>query len=289
MLPSVVYRTRFVQRFLLLGVCTVMLSASRVQAQTPAVTASLADTSTETPAAATPEFEAATIKPVKEPAPYRLHDSEEGRRFQTRYTSLNDLIVLAYGVDRRQVVGAPAWVTHDEYDVDAVADDGVKLDGNNKLFEAMLQKLLADRFQLTVHREQREMPVYALVVAKGGAKLKVADPTSEQNNGCRSLGVCFFTKETLSGFARFMGFVVMDKPVVDKTGLTGEYDFELKWTPDDSQFASMGVRPPTPNDNANAPPGLFTAIQEQLGLKLEPQKTSAEVLVIDHVERPSEN
>jgi uncharacterized protein (TIGR03435 family) len=285
MLLPVACKTRSVQTSLLLGVCIVLLNAPRLLAQSPVAAAS-----TATPAAtATPEFEAATIKPVKDPAPYRLHDSEQGRRFQTRFTSLNDLIVLAYGVDRRQVVDAPAWGTRDEYDVDAVAEDGVKLDGDNKLFEAMLQRLLADRFKLAVHREQREMPVYALVVAKGGAKLKVADAKSEENSGCRRLGDCFFTRKSLAGFAQFMGFVVLDKPVVDKTGLTGQFDFELNWTPDDSQFASMGVRPPTPTDSVNAPPGLFTAIQEQLGLKLDPQKTSAEVLVIDHVERPSEN
>jgi uncharacterized protein (TIGR03435 family) len=86
-----------------------------------------------------------------------------------------------------------------------------------------------------------------------------------------------------------MGFVVLDKPVVDKTGLTAEFDFDLKWTPDETQFASMGIHVPPPVDNPNAPPGLFAAIQEQLGLRLEPQKIPAEVLVIDHVERPSEN
>jgi uncharacterized protein (TIGR03435 family) len=86
-----------------------------------------------------------------------------------------------------------------------------------------------------------------------------------------------------------MGFVVLDKPVVDKTGLAGEFDITLKWTPDESQFASMGVHVPPPADNPNAPPELFTAIQEQIGLKLEVRKTMTKVLVIDHVERPSEN
>jgi uncharacterized protein (TIGR03435 family) len=85
-----------------------------------------------------------------------------------------------------------------------------------------------------------------------------------------------------------MQFVVMDKPVVDKTGLIGEFDFTLKWTPDESQLNGMGFRVPVP-EGTTALPGLFTAIQEQLGLKLEPQKVPSEVLVIDHVERPSEN
>ena len=86
-----------------------------------------------------------------------------------------------------------------------------------------------------------------------------------------------------------MQFAVMDKPVVDKTGVEGEFDFSLRWTPDESQFRGMGITVPLPGDGTTALPGLFTAIQEQLGLKLEPQKIPCEVLVIDRVERPSEN
>lgn len=274
----------------LLSVCFVATSgqaqskSSQIQSQGTASPTAVSPTAT-----AALEFEAATIKPVKEPAPYRMHDSEEGRRFSTRYTSLRDLLQMAYGLDRQQVAGGPAWVATDEYDVDAVADGTVSLDGNEKQWKAMLQKLLADRFKLTTHRERREMTVYTLIVAKDGPKLKAAEPNGQPNKSCRSLGNCTFTKTPLVGFARFMGFVVLDKPVQDKTGIVGEFDFTLKWTPDDSQYAAMGVRVPQSIDNPNAPPGLFTAIQEQIGLKLEPQKIPNEVLVIDHVERPSEN
>ncbi len=247
-------------------------------------------TATATPVtAASPEFEAATIKPVKEPSPGRMNDREEGRRFTTHYTSLSDLILMAYGVDRQQVAGGPGWVTADEYDVDAVGDGLHTEDGKQMVWQEMLQRLLADRFKLTSHWEQREISSYELVVAKGGPKLKAADANEQQNNGCRSLGNCTFTKDTLAGFARFMGFVVMDKPVVDKTGLAGEFDFTLRWTPDETQFAGMGVHVPPPVDNPNAPPGLFTAIQEQLGLKLEVRKTMTKVFVIDRAERPTEN
>jgi uncharacterized protein (TIGR03435 family) len=218
-----------------------------------------------------------------------MHDSEEGRRFLTRYTSLSDLVVMAYGIDRRQVVDGPAWVTTDEYDVDAVGDGVGTQDGNQMVWQEMLQKLLADRFKLTFHREQREMSSYELVVARGGAKLKAADANEQQNKGCIHIGNCFFTKVQLAEFCRFMGFVVLDKPVVDKTGIAGEFDITLKWTPDETQFASMGFHVPPPVDDPNAPPELFTAIQEQLGLRLEVRKTPTEVLVIDHVERPSEN
>jgi uncharacterized protein (TIGR03435 family) len=250
--------------------------------------ASATTAATATPTAS-PEFEAATIKPVKEPAPNRMHDSEEGRRFLTRYTSLSDLIVMAYELDRRQVAGGPAWIASDEFDVDAVGDGIGKQDGNQMVWQEMLQRLLADRFKLTSHWEDRELSSYELVVAKGGPKLKAADANGQSNKGCRGLGNCFFIKVPLSEFSRFMGFVVLDKPVVDKTGLAGEFDITLKWTPDETQFASMGVHVPTPVDNPNAPPELFTAIQEQLGLKLEVRKTMTKVLVIDHVERPTEN
>ena len=232
-----------------------------------------------------PEIEAATIKPVKEPNPNNMHDRTEGRRLSMRYTSLRDLMMMAYEVDPRQIVGGPAWVATDEYDIDLVVADGVQV---NQCEEAILGELLADRFQLKFHREQRVMAVYVLEVAKGGPKLKAADANDVENSGCEHLGVCSFRKRTLANFARFMQFVVMDKPVVDKTGIAGTFDFELKWAPDESQFNGMGFRVPVPDGTAPLP-GLFTAIQEQLGLKLEPQKIPAEVLVIDHVERPSEN
>jgi uncharacterized protein (TIGR03435 family) len=93
----------------------------------------------------------------------------------------------------------------------------------------------------------------------------------------------------MGDFAGLLQAAVLDRPVVDQTGLQGRFDFPLKWTPDESQFADMGMKIPPPKDNADAPPGLFTAIQEQIGLKLESTKAPVEVLVIDHVEKPSEN
>jgi len=234
---------------------------------------------------AAPEIEAATIKPVKEANPNNMHDTTVGRRLSMRYTTLRDLMMMAYEVDPRQIAGGPAWVATDEYDIDLVVADGVQV---NQCEEAVLAELLADRFQLKFHREQRVMAVYVLEVAKGGPKLKASDANSAENSGCEHLGVCNFHKRTLANFARFMQFVVLDRPVMDKTGTAGTFDFTLKWTPDESQFNGMGFHVPVP-EGTTALPGLFTAIQEQLGLKLEPQKVPAEVLVIDHVERPSEN
>jgi uncharacterized protein (TIGR03435 family) len=155
----------------------------------------------------------------------------------------------------------------------------------------MMQKLLEDRFKLTLHRETRVLPAYTIVVASGGPKLTPNDsnPTGLPSLLFRGLGVLPAVNASMADFAGVMQSAVLDRPVVDKTGLPGRYDFTLTWTPDDSQFRSFGVRMPPPSADANAPPVLFTAIQEQLGLKLESTNAPVEVLVIDRVERPSEN
>jgi len=270
---------RYTIALLLLGLVATCCPA---QSQTSAAQSKAASpTST-----ASPEFEAATIKPVKEPDPNRMNDRREGRRYTVRNATLLDLILMAYGVDRQQIAGGPAWTATDEYDVVAVAQSDTQLVDHG---DEMMQALLAERFQLKFHREQRERSVYALVVAKGGPKLKAADANEKQGSGCERLGYCSFQRDSLPHFARWMGFAVLDRPVVDKTGLAGEFDFTLRWTPDETQFAGMGVHVPPPVDNPSAPPELFTAIQEQLGLRLEAQKIPSEVLVIDRVERPSEN
>jgi uncharacterized protein (TIGR03435 family) len=267
-------RTRF-----LFAVAVLFVSAASVLAQTPA-----------TPAAApaqtaAPEFEVATIRPVKNPDPSRTRDREEGRRFSAYSVTLRELIMMAYRVDAREISGGPAWMATDEYDIEAVASEGVQV---NEHLGEMLQKLLADRFQLTLHREQMTLSVYALTVAKGGSKLKAAE-SGGRGASCEHMGVCSFRSVPLAHFVRWLAFVVLDRPVVDKTGLTGTFDFNLKWTPDESQFSALGLHAPAAADNVNAPPPLFEAIEEQLGLKLEPEKMPSEVLVIDHVERPTEN
>src|ERR1035441_7400542 len=165
MIQNVVSQSGSVRTLLTVGVLSlfsiVALSGSPSWAQSP--------TQTAPAAAATLEFEVATIKLVKEPNPGRLQDRTDGRRYTTRYTSLRDLIMMAYDLDPRQIVGGPTWVASDEYDIDAVAADGVPAAGN---WDVMLQKLLTDRFQLAFHHEQREMSGYALTVAKCGPKLK---------------------------------------------------------------------------------------------------------------------
>ena len=236
------------------------------------------------------EFEVATIRPSNPNMPGRQFMAK-GHEFLTINTTLNDLITFAYGLHIRQVVGTPAWAGTDKYDLDGkVAGESQPNDAQWKI---MIQKLLVDRFQLTFHREPRELPVYELTVAKDGPKLtpSKADPASLPGMGFRGFGNMPVSNATMTDFAAMMQGMVLDRPMIDHTGLQGRYDFVLQWTPDDSQF--IGMRPPgmtsAGSDNPNAPPSLFTAIQEQLGLKLESAKASVDVMVIDHVERPSAN
>jgi uncharacterized protein (TIGR03435 family) len=155
---------------------------------------------------------------------------------------------------------------------------------------SMLRKLVSDRFKLTFHREQKEFSIYALTVAKGGPKLKEG---SEPPDGPMPLIFHLSAKEiTLPARNAIMGELAsvmqrsaLDRPVLDYTGLPGHYDFDLKWTPDETQFGGAGLRG-TPESTE---PDLFAAIQQQLGLRLEATKGPIEALVIDQVERPTEN
>lgn len=233
-------------------------------------------------------FEVATIKPSNPDTPGKIF-TVKGRQVITINTTVGDLISFSYGVHAKQVVGAPSWVETDKYDVTGQPEaQGLP---NQVQLKAMVQKLLTDRMGLVVHRESRVLPVYALVPGEKGPKLTKNDtnPNGLPSLMFRGLGVLPALNATMADLAMAMQGAVLDRPVVDKTGLPGRFDFTLTWTPDDSQFASMGVRVPPPPTDVNAPPGLFTAIQEQLGLKLESTKASVEVLVVDKVERPSQN
>jgi uncharacterized protein (TIGR03435 family) len=243
---------------------------------------------TPMPADASPVFEVATIKPSK-PETQGKGFQVRGRLFSTINTSLSDLITFAYGLHARQIAGGPAWLETAKYDLTAQPDrEGQP---NEKQLKMMLQKLLADRFTLTFHRDKKELSVYALVAGKAGPKLtrSEGDPNGLPGLFFRGLGVLPAMNANMADLAGVMQGVVLDRPVVDETGLQGRYDFTLTWTPDESQFGGLGARVPPPADDASAPPGLFTAIQEQLGLKLESTKAPVEVLVVDRAERPSEN
>jgi uncharacterized protein (TIGR03435 family) len=240
---------------------------------------------------ADPSFEVATIKPSK-PGQQGKGFGFRGRQFITMNTNLNDLIAFAYGLHARQIVGAPDWFGTELYDIAGVPD--VPGRPNLKQSGIMVQKLLTDRFQLKFHHEQKVLSVYAITVAHGGPKMKksTAGPDDGQGFTFRALGDLIVRNMTMADFATWMQSGVMDRPVVDQTGLKDRYDFLLKWTPDESQFAQFrgtGVKMPAATSDPNAPPGLYTAIQEQLGLKMEATKAPDDVIVIDHVEKPSAN
>ena len=240
---------------------------------------------------ANPSFEVATIKPSVPNRPGKGFGFR-GSQFITINTNLNDLIAFAYGLHTKQIVDAPAWFSSELYDIAGTPD--VPGRPNHKQMGVMVQKLLADRFKLTFHHDKRELSVYAISVASGGPKMKksTAAPTDPQGFLFRGLGDLMVRNLNMEDFAMWMQSSVTDRPVVNQTGLTDRYDFQLKWTPDQSQFgqfAGTGVAMPTANDDPSAPPGLYTAITEQLGLKMESKKAPDDVVVIDHVEKPSAN
>jgi uncharacterized protein (TIGR03435 family) len=250
--------------------------------------------SDRTAADTNPAFEVATIKPSDPNQPgWTL--GTRGTHFFTINTNMIDLISFAYGLHAKQIVGGPAWFLAEKFDIEGVPNTEVR--PSREQLMLMVQKLLTDRFRLTLHHEKRELAVYVLRVGKNGSRLtkSAAAPDAPSGYGFPQLGLTTQMKVmnmTVAGFASAMQRTVLDKPVVDQTGLTEKYDFTLNWTPDDSQFIQFrgtGVDMPSGTDSPNAPPGLYTAIQEQLGLKLEPVKALDDVVVIDRVERPSAN
>jgi len=240
---------------------------------------------------ASPAFDVVTIKPSK-PGAQGKGFGFRGTHFMTMNTNMNDLIAFAYGVHTKQIVGAPEWFGSDLFDLDGVPDTPGQ--PTLKQMEQMVEKMLPERFALKFHHEQRELSVYIVSVTPAGAKMAktTAGPNDQQGFGFRGLGDLVVRNMNMTEFASWMQTGVMDRPVVDHTGLKDKFDFTLKWTPDDSQFQQFRTvvqAPPAASDNPNAPPSLYTAVQEQLGLKIEAGKAMDDVIVVDHVEKPSPN
>jgi len=237
-----------------------------------------------------PGFEVATIKPSEPGRPGKLF-TVRGQDVVTVNTTLNDLMTMAYDIHVKQITGAPSWLDSEKYDLTIKPDAPGQ--PNVAQLKIIIQKLVADRFQLKFHREKRELPVYAITVVKGGTKLtkSQSDP-----NGLPGLffgrgapGMTFNVRNaTLAEVAATLQGSILDKPVVDQTGLTEKYDFTLKFTPDAGQMAGFGPQPPAA-DSPDAPPDVFAAFEQQLGLKLSSARAQADVLVIDRVEKPSAN
>jgi len=236
------------------------------------------------------EFEVATIRPSA-PDEHARSLGWEGRHFLAHYTTMSQMVQFAYNLQAKQVVGAPGWLDSATYDIEAQAVAGEPTAAE---FRLMMQHLLAERLGMKMHWEPRMMSAYALVVAKGGAKLQTAkteDRAKEdippgvriqrmQHLWMRVVGV----GGTMPELAAELQRVEFDRPVVDRTGIKGEFDFKVTATSTKPYFVGEA-----PDTSDAAPPSIFTALQEQLGLRLEPAKTAVQCLVVDAIERPSAN
>jgi len=249
------------------------------------------------------QFEAASIKPSapQEMGKIRVGISMlPGGRVSMSGVTVKLLMQQAYGIRDFQIVGGPAWVGTERYDITAKPEDAA----NQEQVKLMVQALLADRFKLQFHRETKELPTYALVVGKGGPKIKPfvqadGDSTPADSNGSgrgrggmmRMMGRGHFEANgvPVSALANQLA-QALGRTVIDKTELKGNYDFKLDWTPDENQQGMMkppGGEAPPPSSGDGV--SIFAAVQEQLGLKLEGSKGPVEILIVDRVEKATEN
>lgn len=251
-----------------------------------------------------PAYDAVSIKPNKgDGVMMRIMVNQGQDRYAGTNITLKMLLQYAYGLKTDdQIVGLTGAPDSAHFDVEAKMDAETvealkKLSKEDALAgqRSMMQAMLADRFKLKVHRETKELTQYDLVIAKGGFKLKDADPNDSYANGMKGpdgtahpgmmrMGMGELTGQGI-GMPALANFLAqrVHKQVTDKTGLTGKYDVHLKWTPDDMPAESHEAT------GADSAPSLFTALQEELGLRLEPVKGPVETIVVDHVEMPTEN
>jgi len=251
-----------------------------------------------------PSFEVVSIKPSNSGDRRTMFSLQPDGRFTAVNVTVKSLIQSAYGnIKDFQISGGPGWVSSDLFDINATSDGPIDRD---KL-ALVLQSLLAERFQLDVRREIRELPVYTLVVDKNGPKFKEADESfpsiidlagrgSPRGGHARPpamrlrAGSLTAQEVDMSAFA-FQLSNFLGRSVVDQTRLTAKYDLKLEWTPDENQAANLREMGVAEREIPAVDPGpsLFTALQEQLGLKLESAKGPVEVFMIERIERPSEN
>ncbi len=230
-------------------------------------------------------FEVATVKPVEA-------DAKAGRMFRMNGThrwvatnfTVQSLIALGYDMNPRTISGGPAWVESQHFNIEAVTPGDVAPTRLEQM--QMLRALLVDRFGLKFHRQDKEMAIYALSVAKSGSKLKTAAKSDDQP---KIVGIVYPDRievparsVTMDDFVAMLQRATLDKPTVNRTGLTGKYDFDLHFAQDETQY---GGEVPKAPDDAQSPP-LFTAVQEQLGLRLEATRGTVSTLVVDEVVKP---
>ena len=254
-----------------------------------------------------PAFEVASIKENVSASDNASVRAQPGGRVTVGNNSLRNIIRNAYNVQNYQIIGGPDWINTVRWDINAKAPD----DAPPQQLLLMLRTLLADRFKLVIRSETREMPIYALTLARADGRLgsqlrasnvdcaaifaaakakgEVPPPTTNGRPTCgtrTTRGSMMTTGVAMADFARNLG-PFTGRPVVDKTGLTGVYDLDLKWTPEQEPPGPDGTaQQPQPSSDGGS---LYTAVQEQLGLKLDAQRGPVEVLVIDSVQRPIED
>lgn len=241
-----------------------------------------------------PQFDVATIKPNSEKDNrFIMPGGPQGGTYRATGVTLKMLIMYAYGVPAAfQVSGGPSWVGNERWDIQA------KVEGEppqRDQFVEMLRALIEDRFQLKIRRETKEMPVYELVIAKNGSKLTPhsGDPPKPPDRLRIRFGSMRFQDSSIGPLAYQLS-LQLGREVIDKTGLSGKYDFDMEWAPEPGQggLESIGLppdpnfRPPPVDPNL---PSIFTAVQQQLGLRLDSAKASFDMVFIDSVEKPSEN
>ena len=229
------------------------------------------------------KFEVASIKPSS-PTERGSSINRNPGSLITRNFKVQQLIQVAYRVQEYQVTGGPGWVKSDGYDIVGKFDqpeDAPKLSNAVSMAQtnSRLRNLLVERFLLKMREETKELPIYSITLGKNGHKLKSVDPGSGESmsvNQNNSSGTMRCTRVTLKSFADSLGNI-LGRPVVNETGLDGTFDFELTWSADLTATADQSG------------PSIFTALQEQLGLKLESKKGLVKVYVIEQVQRPTEN
>ena len=221
-----------------------------------------------------PAFEVISVKPSNADANSSGIDTRNGRIHGYNVT-LRRCIMGAYGVGPNQIIGGPDWLDTDRFEINAKVDENV----GGRILNTMFQTLLAERFKLVLHREMKPADAYVLELRDNRHKLeKGNDEGATTDNG---RGHIVARNASMDRFAEILSRQ-MDRPVVNRTGLDGVFNINLQWTPD-----SRSARPD--DIAANQPPTIFTAIQEQLGLRLRAQKVPVEVIVIDHAEKPEPN
>lgn len=236
-----------------------------------------------------PSFDVASIKQVESgPKSARYIVMQGPHRFVEKDYTLKLLIAAAYNLNPKAVTGGPSWMESLHYDILALTPGEKQPSHDDQM--AMLRTLLSDRFKLSFHREPRVFSIYVLEVAKGGSKLKAstAAPTDQPYliSTVYSGRIVMPAKNaSMADFVSVLQRAILDRPVIDKTGLAGRYDFNLEWAPDESQF--NGDVSAAPSDAPESP--FFTAIQQQLGLRLEAARGPVNAIVVDHAEPPSPN